>query len=224
MDGISPVIRTVEVKPPSYADEESWVFNCVGLVLICVIYGLAFGGTIGPYANARGKTTTDRWSFQVFFRDLPQAEQRLFREMQEGLTEAMPRRAARRSWPTVDEMAADGIPPFAADVLDKAGMRWTLQQDGLVVNYRGIPTSAAADSPEFLVVVQEPDPVTGETPPPPSVVDEEHQLLSDGTLLHATFWKRSPARPTDPGPFGQPEARGWLQIRVTSPFQSPEVR
>ena len=59
--------------------------------------------------------------------------------------------------------------------------------------------------------------MTGEKPPPPSVVDEEHQLLPDGTLLHATYWKRSAATLRS-GLIVDPAIEGWQQIRLKSPL------
>jgi hypothetical protein len=87
----------------------------------------------------------------------------------------------------------------------------------LFVNYRGVP-SAAGDTPAQLIFVQEPDPVTGEKPPPPSVVDEEHQVLGDGTLLHVTYWKHAAAN-LHPGLIVDPAIEGWEQIRVKSPLE-----
>jgi hypothetical protein len=208
--------RTVEVLPPSRADEAGWVLLAAGFVVLGVIYTYGFErqGMRAPGAVTVGSGLLP---YQVLFRDLPSAEQRVFRAMQEGAGEAVRLRGERGKWPSVDELSTAGVPPFARDVLDKSGLRWNGQNDGLFVNYLGVP-SATGDTPALLIFVQEPDPVTGEKPPPPSVVDEEHQVLGDGTLLHVTYWKRS-APSSHPGLIIDPAIEGWQQIRVKSPLE-----
>jgi Family of unknown function (DUF6162) len=215
----SAAIRTVEVQPPSHADEASWVFLTGGFILLCVIYVVAFERDGLSGADARASSARALLPYQVLFRDLPSDEQRVFRAMQEGAGEAVRVRAARGSWPEVEALAADGIPPFAPDVLDKAGRQWRSAREGLVVNYAGLPSAPSAAA--FLIFIQEPDPVTGEKAPPPSVVDEEHQLLPDGTLLHVTYWKHSTAG-LRPGTILDPAAAGWQQIRVKTLFEEIE--
>jgi hypothetical protein len=209
-------LRTVEVLAPSRADEAGWVLLAAGFVVLGVIYTYGFErqGLRAPGVVTAGSGLLP---YQVLFRDLPSAEQRVFREMQEGAGEAVRLRGERGTWPSVDELSTAGVPPFARDVLDKSGLRWNGQRDGLFVNYLGLP-SAAGDAPALLILVQEPDPVTGEKPPPPSVVDEEHQVLADGTLLHVTYWKRSAAG-LHPGLIVDPAIEGWQQIRVKSPLE-----
>jgi hypothetical protein len=71
-----------------------------------------------------------------------------------------------------------------------------------------------------MIFIQEPDPTTGEKAVP-SVVDEEHQSLPDGTLLHVTYWKGS-RDSVAPSIILEPAMDGWLQIRVKSPFEELE--
>ena len=74
------------------------------------------------------------------------------------------------------------------------------------------------DMPSFLILVQEPAP--GSAPDPGAAnVDEEHQRLPDGMLLHVTYWKHSPARAAL---VGDPALEGWQQIRIASPFPPME--
>jgi hypothetical protein len=153
---------------------------------------------------------------------LPSDEQRLFRAMQEGSNEAVRLRAESDSWPSASALAASEIPPFAPDVLDKSGYHWADRRGGLFVNYLGVP-SATAPKPAFLILVQEPDPIAGERPPPLSVVDEEHQLLTGSVLLHVTYWKRSPTN-LDDGIIVDPALRGWQQIRVKTLFEEMDQR
>ena len=63
--------------------------------------------------------------------------------------------------------------------------------------------------------------MTGEKPPPPSVIDEEHHVLPDNTLLHVTYWKR-PAQNLRAGMIVDPAIEGWQQIRVKSPLEEIE--
>jgi hypothetical protein len=209
--------RTVEVHPPSRADEGGWLFLAAGFVLLAVIYTYGFEREASRGVSAAAGSSSGLLPYQVLFRDLPSSEQRTFRAMQEGVGEAVRARGQAGSWPSADALAADGVPPFAPDVLDKAGMHWSGRRDGLFANYLGAPSAGAA-APAFLIFVQEPDPVTGEKPPPPSVVDEEHQLLSDGTLLHVTYWKRSAAGLRG-GFIIDPAIEGWEQIRISTPLE-----
>jgi len=219
--GPPPAIRTVEVLPPSQSDETVGVFLTAAFVVLCVIYTLAFqlygtASSLGDRAGANGLLP-----FQQLFRDLPSKEQRVFRAMQEGQQEAMRARAAEGAWPTVEALAALGIPPFAPDVLDKSALSWAQYRDGLTGNYVGVP-AAGTDMPAFLILIQEP-PLGGGEQVVPSVVDEEHQLLPDGTLLHVTYWKR-PRESLRPGLVIDPALSGWSQIRVGSPQPPVEGR
>jgi len=207
-------IRTVEVLPPSRAGEAGWVFLAAAFVVLGMIYVYAFERSA---AHTR-TSSSGLLPFQVLFRDLPNDTQRMYREMQEGAGEAVRRRAQGGDWPSVESLAAAGIPPFARDVLDKAGFQWSLQRSGPFVNYLGTP--ARADAPAFLVLVQEPDAAPREVAVP-SVVDEEHQLLPDGTLLHVTYWIGSVAD-LRPGIVMDPAIGGWKQIRQRSPFEEME--
>lgn len=213
-----PAVRTVDVLPPSHRDEASWVFLSATFVCLCVIYIVAF--QMNPASRTAGGTrdAAATLPFQVLFRDLPGSEQRVFRQMQEGLEEALRTRGARGDWPTVESLAALGIPPFTRDVLDKSALGWTQRRDGLLVEYVGIPSSGPR-TPAFLILIQEPE-ATGGEQPSAAVVDEEHQLLPDGKLLHVTYWKRSPM--PRPGVVADPALEGWSQIRLTSPFQFAE--
>jgi len=154
--------------------------------------------------------------FQVLFRDMPGPEQRVFREMQEATVEVLSARAARGTWPAVDGLAADGIPPFAPDPLDEARLGWQLRESGLVHQYIGVPATRGR-LPSFMIAIVEPDPQAGERPTP-GVVDEEHQLTADGTLLHVTYWKRmTDTMPAEP--ILDPALAGWQQIRIRSLFE-----
>ena len=115
-------------------------------------------------------------------------------------------------------LAADGVPPFASDVLDASRLRWTVRSDGLVTSYVGIPGDGGA-FPAYLVRIQAPDPQAIERlSQPNAALDEEHQLLPDGTLLHVTYWRRERA-PVDDAVGADPAREGWSQIRLKSLFE-----
>jgi hypothetical protein len=204
-------LRTVQVTSPAFTDEAEWVFLAAMFVVLCVIYTNAFERDAARNRVSADAATSGLLPYQVLFRDLPTAEQRMFRQMQEGAAEAVRLRGGSGRWARADALAADGIPPFARDVLDTMQLRWTSRADGLIVNFLGTP--AAEGAPAFLILAQEPDPVTGEKPASRPLTDEEHQLLPDGTLLHVTYWKRARGA-GNPGLVVDPAFDGWQQIRV----------
>jgi hypothetical protein len=210
-------LRTVEVEPPSAGDEASWVFLAAAFIALCVIYVVAF--------QTFGKRSTELslglLPYQTLFRDLPSSEQRVLRNMQEGVVEAVVRRDGDGAWPSPQQLADDGVPPFAADPLDHAKLQWSEQRQPLAVDYVGVP-SAAAEAPLFLIAVREPEP-GGSEQPQPGVIDEEHRALANGALVHVTFWKRNGGT-TPGGLIADPALQGWTQIRVDKPFVSLEER
>ena len=212
-----PEMWTVEVAPGGDGDEEVWVFLTAGFICLCVIYVLIFQIFGGP----KSQTLNTALPYQVLFRDLPGPEQRIFREMQEGVSEGVRLRGSDGTWPTAAALADLGVPPFAADALDKAGLRWEEKRDGLVTTYLGVPTRGT-ESPAYLILVVEPAPGAGEQPMP-AVVDEEHQLLADGTLVHVTYWTHAVAS-LPRAVTSDPAMQGWSQIRVNSPFQTVEAQ
>jgi hypothetical protein len=172
------------------------------------------GGRGGP-GGLGEDDARDLMPYQRLFRGLGSDDQRLFRELQEGLLEAENVRASTRRWPAPGVLAARGIPPFA-DGAGRGGRRlyrWQLRQEGPIVNYLGLP--ADRRDPACLLLVQEPDPgapaegspaggpaggggpaqgaraiagVAGTAGAP--ATDEVHHRLADGTLLHVSVWFR----------------------------------
>ena len=173
--------------------------------------------------------------YQRLFRGLGGEDQRLFRELQEGLLEAENVRSSTRRWPAPGTLAGRGVPPFA-DAAGRGGRRfyrWQLRQEGPIVNYLGVP--ADRRDPAFLLLVQEPDPGAPAQGLPPGgpaggagpdqgpgaiaggagaagadaaqATDEVHHRLADGTLLHVSVWLRqAPAAAAGAGAAG-PSAR-----------------
>lgn len=174
------------------------------------------GRLAGTRAGGGGAEARDLMPYQMLFRTLGGDDQRLFRELQEGLLEAENARSSTRRWPAPAELAAQGIPPFA-DAAGRGGRhsyQWQLRQEGPIVNYLGMP--ADRRDPAFLLLVQEPEtqaalaPASGPFPRPPEgaqslggqpgalpqamqamqATDEVHHRLADGTLLHVSIWRR----------------------------------
>lgn len=115
------------------------------------------GGRKGP-GGPGGDDARDLMPYQRLFRGLGGEDQRLFRELQEGLLEAENVRSSTRRWPAPGMLAGQGVPPFA-DAAGRGGRRyyrWQLRQEGTIVNYLGLP--ADRRDPAFLLLVQEPDP------------------------------------------------------------------
>jgi hypothetical protein len=104
-------IRTVAVVPPSRGDEVQWVCNLGLFVLLGVIYVVAFQ-TYGQ-GGATRDGSAGMLPYQVLFRDLPGAQQRVFRAMQEGTTEALRVRAESGTWPLQGSPSVAHSPPHS---------------------------------------------------------------------------------------------------------------
>jgi hypothetical protein len=209
MSATAGAIRRVEVRPPSAREELLSVVRVGMLVLIGAWMVLATDS-----ARFRDDASPVRHllPFQALIRDRPAVEQRMFRELQEGLIEAELKRVDERAWPAAPRLAADGIPPFASDPTAKGGpYDWQLLTSGMFVNYLGIPQRP--DAPAWLVLVQEPDP---KGPPDPAREDEEHHRLSTGEMLHVSFWLRSDPR-VPMRVVRTPQAEGWTQLYAVGP-------
>jgi hypothetical protein len=199
----SPAWRTVEIRGPGARGESQMVLRACALVCMA---GLLLIGRNGPTASAQ----SDLAPYQLRFTDLAPAEQRIAREMREGLTEAETTRAQTHAWPTVEALASDGIPPFAPDPL-APNLRWTLTRDGATFNYLG---QSNKGGPSYLIVIQEPLPGMGD--PPQTPPDEIHHKLSDGTILHVYSCVRDGPPPSN-AVTGKPWLDGWKQLVLDSP-------
>jgi len=261
-----PAVRTVEIAPPS-ARAETWnVLRAAALIVLATwIYiadtaasgGSGAGGAVpslpravtgaGGRAGAGGlggpggpgaNDARDLMPYQRLFRGLGGEDQRLFRELQEGLLEAENVRSSTRRWPAPGTLAGRGVPPFA-DGAGRGGRRlyrWQLRQEGPIVNYLGLP--ADRRDPALLLLVQEPDPGAPVQRSPPGgpvgrvgpaqgsraiagvagagagaagaqATDEVHHRLADGTLLHVSVWLReAPAATAGAGAAGPSAGAG----------------
>lgn len=201
-------LRRVEVRPLS-ARVELWniLRVAMGIVIAAAMYlstdSALFGG---PSDGAR-----QLLPFQQLIQGRPPVEQRMFRELQEGLLEAEVRRSTDNTWPGVDALADEGIPPFAFDPTRDVAYDWSLERDGAFVNYLGVPDDPEA--PAWMLLIQEPVPGA---PPDTAREDEEHHRLLDGSMLHVSTWVR------DTGHVSRrivrtPQGEGWTQLYAVGP-------
>jgi hypothetical protein len=177
----------------------------------------AAGESSGPALGER-----DLMPFQRLFRSLGPHEQLMFRELQEGLLEAENVRAGSGRWPEAAELAARGVPPFAAGPAAGIGAMdryaWSRRQEGPVVNYLGV--AAGGSQPAFLLLIQEPDPPDPSVPSDPAAGraaaasggDEQHHRLPDGRILHVSTWMRAGSPPRAASVIAVPYASGWTQL------------
>ncbi len=202
--------RTVSVQALSARDELLLVARASMALVVCVWMYLAFASGLGGPAESQKHLLP----FQVLIAERPGEEQRTFRELQEGLSEAEAARASSGVWPSSEALAKDGIPPFAPDPTQRLTYTWTLVQSGSFVNYLGIPKGGSA--PAWLVLVQEPEPGV---PPDQAVEDEEHHRLSTGQMLHVSTWTHATA-PAAGRVVRMPQAEGWTQLFAVGPAPS----
>jgi zinc transport system substrate-binding protein len=205
--------RTELVRSPSSRDETLAVLKVAAAIVLAALLVMSLER---PRAPAGGVVATSRLSAdEVAFADLPAADQRMFRRVREGVIEAENLRDRTGAWPTADALRAAGVPPFAADPLDRAGYAFSMTRRPLVVNYLGDPAPGSG-RPAFLVLIVEPDP--GTAIDPRGVEDELHHKLPDGQLIHVSIWTGpplGPPRPPQAGPLAvAPADRGWRRVAV----------
>ena len=87
----------------------------------------------------------------------------------------------------------EGLPP---------GFEWTRLEEGVYVNYLGVP--ADAGRPRWLVLILK-------GPSEPHVNDGEHQTLPDGTVLHVSVWSQPNTGPLPSVAVPFPEVDGWTK-------------
>jgi len=149
--------------------------------------------------------------YQTLIQSRPSVEQRMFRELQEGLIEAEGARSRDGAWPPAEALAADGIPPFAVDPTRAGRYTWRMQREGAYVNYLGVPEGGGTS---WLLLVQEPE---AGVPPDQSFEDEEHHRLLDGAMLHVSTWSRPGGARAATGIVRVPQLEGWSQVYAIGP-------
>ena len=200
--------RSQSIQALSARAELLLVVRASMALVACVWMYLAFAsGAVGA-----GPKKKNLLPFQAVIAERPADEQRIFRELQEGLLEAESARGINGAWPTAEQLRADGIPPFGVDPTQKLVYTWSLIQSGGMINYLGLPTSPGA--PAWLVLIQEPDPGV---PPDQTFEDEEHHRLSTGQMLHVSTWTHPGSPPVSPRIVRMPQAEGWTQLYAVGP-------
>jgi len=199
--------RRVEVHALS-ARAELMLLLRASMAIMAVV-GLYVAMSIGGSATVSRRNLLP---FQKLIADRPSDEQRMFRELQEGLLEAEAMRGASSAWPTAQSLADGGIPPFAADPTRRLAYDWQLLRTGTLINYLGVPRNG--DAPAWLLVVQEPEPGV---PPDQNFEDQEHHRLLDGTMLHVATWVRPDPRVPADRTVRMPQAEGWTQLYAVGP-------
>jgi hypothetical protein len=207
MTTVATAPRRVAVELLSTRDELVQIVRvAVAIVLGVWIY---LASALGDMSAARKNLLP----YQTVVQNRPESDQRMFRELQEGLLEAERARSVDGAWPDVKALAEQGIPPFATDPTAKSAMfRWQLLRSGSLVNYLGIPDRPGV--PAWLLLVQEPDPGV---PPDQPFEDEEHNRLLDGTMLHVSTWSYADGLQASGKIVRLPQAEGWTQIYAIGP-------
>jgi hypothetical protein len=204
------MIRTTEIRPPSVRAETLNVAKAAAAVIVVVVAYL-FRPSFGDQSLADTRRSSTLLPYQRLVADSSPAEQRTFRELQEGLLEAERIRATTGRWPDVAALEAEGIPPFAPDPTRKGpSYKWTSVRQDWTTNYVGVPADPSA--PAWTLVILEPAP--GE-PPDPAPNDETHHRLPDGTTLHVTIWTMpEQSRRSGFAALRLPQNEGWTQLMV----------
>ncbi len=175
-----------------------------GIVSVVAVY-------VALNATASRDGARDLLPYQTLTRQLPDADQRLFRSLRDALLEAEEDRVRTAGWPEPSALAARGLAPFTSEG-DTAPYQWTRMQQGAIVNYFGHPRDPSA--PAWLLEVQEPEPGM---PPDTAPADEEHHRLSDGTRVHTYVWMHRYGGQIPVEFVRQPQNSGWTQVFTTPP-------
>lgn len=204
------MIRTTEIRPPSLRAETLNVAKAAAAVVV-IVAAYLFRPSFGEESPAGRRSSSALLPYQKLVADSSTMQQRTFRELQEGLLEAERIRATTARWPDVAGLAAEGIPPFAADPTRKGpSYKWTSVRQDWATNYIGVPSDPSA--PAWALVILEPAP--GD-PPDPAPNDETHHRLANGTTLHVTIWTiPEQTRRSGFAALRLPQNEGWTQLMV----------
>ena len=172
--------QTVQIQPPSVRIETLNVLK-VAAAIVVFVTAYIFRPSVG--APEVAVPSLGLLPYQKLIRDAAPGEQRMFRELQEGLLEAERIRAETGRWPDVAALEAEGIPPFASDPTRKIDYTWTSVRQDWATNYLGVPSDRS--QPAWVLVILEPEPGA---PADPAPNDETHHRLPDGTTLHVSIW------------------------------------
>lgn len=193
-------MASFEIRSPSHRRESTGVLIAMALVAAAALGWIRIAGsgtTAGP----------DLLPYQVVFPDLAGPDQRTFQQIQEGALEAENARTASGRWPEAAALAAEGVPPFAAD--PASAFAWTSWFVGDRAGYVGVP--AAPEGRSWLLLFEEPPPGREQKNP-----DETHHRLAGGLMVHVTIWYRN-RRPHDGQQILFPALDGWTQVLPSAP-------
>jgi hypothetical protein len=209
------VNRTVEILPPSARTETLNVLKAaaaISAIAALYVFSPSSGIPSSNLQSGQSSVGAGLLPYQRLIRDASSAEQRIFRELQEGLLEAERLRAQTGQWPDVATLASRGIPPFAADPTQKVPYKWTSVRQDWAINYLGVPSEVAA--PAWVLVILEPEPGA---PADPAPNDETHHRLPDGTTLHVSLWNMPESkRRSGFAALRLPQNEGWTNWLVGS--------
>ena len=209
-------LRTVDITPPSVRAETLNVIKAAAAIVMIVAAYIFRPSFAGPSTGIQlGEPELGLMPYQRLIRDASPAEQRIFRELQEGLLEAERFRAETGRWPDVTTLEAQGIPPFSSDPTQKLSYEWTSVRQDWATNYLGVP--ADSSQPAWVLVILEPEPGA---PADPAPNDETHHRLPDGTTLHVSIWNLPEAkRRSGFAALRLPQNDGWTNWLVGSNAQ-----
>jgi len=173
-----------------------------GIISVIAVY-LALNAASG---GSDSIDTRGLLPYQTLVRTLPEADQRQFQRLRQGLLAAEHDRARTSAWPDAVSLGARGVAPFAP-AGDGIGYQWSRLQQSGIINYLGQPRDPS--QPAWLLEIQEPEPGL---PPDPAPSDEEHHRLPDGTMLHIYVWMHRYGGDVPVGFVRQPQNSGWTQV------------
>ena len=174
-----------------------------GVIGLIAVY-LALNAATGAPGSGRNLLP-----YQVLARTLPQADERMFTTLRQGLLVAEVERARTSVWPDPAFLAERGVAPFEPTT---SGYTWSRLQQGMIINYFGQPRDPSA--PAWLLEIQEPE---SGMPPDPAPPSEEHHRLPDGTMVHTYVWMHRFGGQVPVGFVRQPQAAGWTEVFSTPP-------
>ena len=211
-EGRGRTLRTVDIRPPSVRAETVQVVRTAAAIVV-IVAAYVLRPTFG--APDIAAPVAGLLPYQRLIRDATPSEQRVYRELQEGLLEAERIRAQTGRWPDVATLEGEGIPPFALDPTQKVDYKWTSVRQDWATNYLGVP--ADPSHPAWALVILEPEPGA---PADPAPNDETHHRLPDGTTLHVSIWNMPEAkRRSGFAALRLPQNDGWTNLLVGSDAQ-----
>jgi hypothetical protein len=206
-------MRTVVITPPSVHAETVNVLK-VAAAIVVVAAAYVFRPSIGTPDITR-ESPIGLLPYQKLIREAPAEQQRMFRDLREGLLEAERIRAQTGHWPDVTTLAAEAIPPFAPDPTRSLDYTWTSVRQDWAINYLGVPSDSSQSA--WLLVILEPEPGA---PADQAPDDETHHRLPDGTTLHVSIWSMPEGkRRSSFAALRLPQNDGWTNWLVGSNAQ-----